>query len=125
MPPAALAAGAAGGIIGGGVWTSNLEMPGFSPSPWLAIGSRLCYGACGSDSFAITNPDISRAMPKPQRRPLIAGNWKMNGRQADGVVLASELARRRRRACESVFDLVVCPPATLLLPVAAAIADSP
>jgi triosephosphate isomerase len=63
-------------------------------------------------------------MPDPQRRPLIAGNWKMNGRRAEGGALASELARRSRRAGETRFDLVICPPATLLLPVAAAIADS-
>jgi len=60
-------------------------------------------------------------------RPLIAGNWKMNGGRADGLALAGELARRARRAdaARSAFDLLVCPPFTLLLAVAEAIADSP
>src|SRR5215475_3544451 len=60
-------------------------------------------------------------------RPLIAGNWKMNGRQADGVALAGELARRARRAGagELACDLLVCPPATLLVSVAQAVAESP
>ena len=60
-------------------------------------------------------------------RPLIAGNWKMNGRQADGLALASELARRARRAdaARSAFDLLLCPPFTLLPAVARAVADSP
>ncbi|MEX2009910.1 MAG: triose-phosphate isomerase [Dongiaceae bacterium] len=57
-------------------------------------------------------------------RPLVAGNWKMNGRRADGVALASELARRAKAGALGC-DLVVCPPATLLVPVAAALAGSP
>lgn len=57
------------------------------------------------------------------RRPLIAGNWKMNGLQADGLALARELARRAAEppAC----DLLICPPATLLIPISEAIAGSP
>jgi len=59
--------------------------------------------------------------------PLIAGNWKMHGRQADGLALAGELARRARRAdaARQAHDLLVCPPYTLLSAVAQAIADSP
>ena len=46
------------------------------------------------------------------RRPLVAGNWKMNGLRASAAELggiikgASDLARN--------VDLMVCPPATLL-----------
>ncbi len=54
------------------------------------------------------------------RRPLIAGNWKMNGLAADGLALARLLAA----APEGAAELLVCPPATLLAPVAAALADS-
>jgi triosephosphate isomerase (TIM) len=57
------------------------------------------------------------------RGKLIAGNWKMNGLRADGVALASELARRARTAAPSC-ELLVCPPATLLTPVATAIGGS-
>jgi len=60
-------------------------------------------------------------------RPLIAGNWKMHGRRADGVALAAELVRRARRAggAELRCELVICPPATLLTSLADAVADSP
>ena len=56
------------------------------------------------------------------RRPLIAGNWKMNGLKADGESLAGDLARRMKSAGETAFDLVVCPPFTLIAGVGAAIA---
>src|SRR5918996_2349 len=58
------------------------------------------------------------------RRKLIAGNWKMNGHLAAGVALAGALAGRAREAGDPGCDLLVCPPATLLVPVAQAIADS-
>ncbi len=49
------------------------------------------------------------------RKGLVAGNWKMNGRRADGVALARAIAERAKEphACE----MLVCPPATLLLPI--------
>ena len=50
-------------------------------------------------------------------RKLAAGNWKMNGLKADGIALAAELAARAARdrlPCE----ILICPPATLLHPVA-------
>jgi triosephosphate isomerase (TIM) len=63
----------------------------------------------------------------PERRKLVAGNWKMNGLRADGLALAAELARRVRvagaagtRRCE----ILVCPPATLLGPIAEQLAGS-
>ena len=46
------------------------------------------------------------------RTKLIAGNWKMNGRRADGIALARAASpsgrgpRRKPHAC----DLLVCPP---------------
>jgi triosephosphate isomerase len=45
------------------------------------------------------------------RRPLVAGNWKMNGRKAAGAELAKMMdgARALPKA-----DLMVCPPFTLL-----------
>ena len=60
-------------------------------------------------------------------RPLVAGNWKMHGRRAEGLELAIELARRARRAAAEEIrgDVVICPPAPLLAAVADAVADSP
>jgi len=47
------------------------------------------------------------------RRKLIAGNWKMNGRKADGLALIEQLLKLRGEG-EAPFDLLVCPPATLI-----------
>ncbi len=63
------------------------------------------------------------------RRKLIAGNWKMNGLRDPGVALARELAARelatRARAAGPLgYDLLVCPPAPLLVPVGEALRGS-
>lgn len=56
-------------------------------------------------------------------RPLIAGNWKMNGLGAEGVALA-------RAVCEGLgdrsngVDVLLCPPFTLIERVARAVAGS-
>ena len=58
------------------------------------------------------------------RRKLIAGNWKMNGLLADGVELAralSNLAAGEAPNC----DLLVCPPATLLMTVGGVLSSGP
>ena len=52
---------------------------------------------------------------------LIAGNWKMNMLAADGVGLARDIAAK---AQDVPCDLLVCPPATILRPVAEALAGS-
>lgn len=56
------------------------------------------------------------------RTPLIAGNWKMNGLRADGCALARAVADG---AGGVGVELLVCPPATLLAPVADALDGSP
>jgi triosephosphate isomerase len=56
-------------------------------------------------------------------RKLAAGNWKMNGLTADGLALARDIVGRAWQAAPAC-DLLLCPPATLLAPVAAAIAGS-
>jgi triosephosphate isomerase len=57
-------------------------------------------------------------------RKLVAANWKMNGLKADGVKLARDLAMRA--ASEKLnSELVICPPATLLISVAEALRNSP
>jgi len=48
------------------------------------------------------------------RRPLIAGNWKMNGLSADGLALARALAARMSAGEAPPCDVLVCPPATVL-----------
>jgi triosephosphate isomerase (TIM) len=58
----------------------------------------------------------------PERKRLVAGNWKMNGGRADGLALARAVAERARTAhrCE----LLVCPPFTLLAAVGEALTGS-
>ena len=55
-------------------------------------------------------------------RPLIAGNWKMNGTRAEATALASAL---RDGAAALACDLLVCPPATVLHHVAQALQGTP
>jgi triosephosphate isomerase len=47
------------------------------------------------------------------RRPLIAGNWKMNGLRASPEVLA-DIVAGAAGLCDKV-DVMVCPPATLIM----------
>lgn len=64
-------------------------------------------------------------MPKG-RRYLIAGNWKMNGFRKDGKTLAKAVAKHLKAADRDdlPFDLLVCPPFTLIRTVGKAIKGS-
>lgn len=59
------------------------------------------------------------------RRKLIAGNWKMNGLFGEGTALARALADRLAAAGPAGFDMLVCPPATVLRTVADIAAGGP
>jgi triosephosphate isomerase len=61
-------------------------------------------------------------MPMLLAKPVVLGNWKMNGLRADGEALVLELIERRRND-DRTGTLGVCPPATLLAPIAALLAD--
>lgn len=50
-------------------------------------------------------------------RPLIAGNWKMNGLVADGLALARAVAEGAAKTALSC-DLLVCPPVTIVARIA-------
>src|SRR3954468_17502637 len=58
----------------------------------------------------------------PERKRLVAGNWKMNMLRAEGCALARQIAERAQElhGC----DLLVCPPFTLLAEIGAALAGS-
>jgi triosephosphate isomerase len=63
------------------------------------------------------------------RRKLIAGNWKMNGLHQEGLALARELSHRavaghRATGQHLACDLLICPPATLLITLAEALTGS-
>ena len=51
------------------------------------------------------------------RRRLIAGNWKMNGLRGFGTTLAADLVVRVRAARGLASEILICPPAQLLIPV--------
>ncbi|HLF58804.1 MAG TPA: triose-phosphate isomerase [Alphaproteobacteria bacterium] len=57
-------------------------------------------------------------------RPLIAGNWKMNGLREEGVALATRLKQRAAAQAGLACDIVVCPPFTLLHEVGRALQGS-
>lgn len=71
--------------------------------------------------------DPSLSLPKSRSvsvRPVIAGNWKMNGMlaaRAEVQKLVKQLAKLGKQAC----DVFVAPPATLIAPFAATTAKSP
>src|SRR5262249_38813890 len=61
-------------------------------------------------------------MARAPRRPLVAGNWKMNGLRAS----AAEFTRIAEGAQKLVaVELMICPPATLLVFFAAAAKGTP
>jgi triosephosphate isomerase len=49
-------------------------------------------------------------MTAPRLRPLIAGNWKMNGSRAQTEALIADLKGRRAGCPDLPADLLVCPP---------------
>ncbi|HEY1382531.1 MAG TPA: triose-phosphate isomerase, partial [Dongiaceae bacterium] len=50
-------------------------------------------------------------MTAPRLRPLIAGNWKMNGSRAQTEALITDLRERLAGRPDLASDLLVCPPA--------------
>src|SRR5688500_10264879 len=53
-------------------------------------------------------------MAGPTPRPLVAGNWKMNGRKPAAAAELSSIIQRYADVRPQA-DLMVCPPATLLM----------
>lgn len=52
-------------------------------------------------------------MSRQELRPLVAGNWKMNGLKSS-VKLVGEIAELYSAEMKDAVDLLVCPPATLV-----------
>ena len=59
------------------------------------------------------------------RQSLVIGNWKMNGRLTSGLTLARDMVEKAAANKPLGFDLVLCPPATLIWPVSEIIAGTP
>ncbi|MCB1476542.1 MAG: triose-phosphate isomerase [Rhodobiaceae bacterium] len=60
----------------------------------------------------------------PEIKPLVAGNWKMNG-TADSLGQLRDMARQYSSALNARVDLMICPPATLLASAVNALTDTP
>ncbi|MGE0231365.1 MAG: triose-phosphate isomerase [Flavobacteriaceae bacterium] len=60
----------------------------------------------------------------PDVKPLVAGNWKMNG-TTESLGQLHEMARRYGAARNAKVDLMICPPATLLASAVEVLVDSP
>jgi triosephosphate isomerase (TIM) len=75
-----------------------------------------------TDLIRGAGPAVPGETEMSDRKRLVAGNWKMNGRRADGLALARGVAGRARQA--HACELLVCPPATLLAAVGDALAGS-
>ena len=58
------------------------------------------------------------------RKTLIAGNWKMNGHQEDGVALAKGVALEVKKSGRRDCEVLICPPYTLLMSAKKAIKGS-
>jgi triosephosphate isomerase len=61
-------------------------------------------------------------MADPTRRPLVAGNWKMNGLKASAAELGKVMAGAGDLLTK--VDLMICPPATLIMTFVQAAAGS-
>ncbi|MDP7547991.1 MAG: triose-phosphate isomerase [Alphaproteobacteria bacterium] len=57
-------------------------------------------------------------------RPLIAGNWKMNGLKSAALREVKKLATRMRKQGRPGCDVLLCPPSTLLAPLRVALKGS-
>lgn len=55
------------------------------------------------------------------RRPLVAGNWKMNMYKADGIELAKGVADKYVSLSNPACDVLVCPPALIVDAVVSAV----
>jgi triosephosphate isomerase len=60
----------------------------------------------------------------PQRKPIIAGNWKMYKTGSEAVALVEDLKRAAAGIKESDVEIVVCPPFTALAAVGPVIQNS-
>ncbi len=60
-----------------------------------------------------------------QRRHVIVGNWKMNGSSVSARRLADDLAQRANAQKPLPFDVVICPPFPLIVPVLESLTGSP
>ena len=58
------------------------------------------------------------------RRPLIAGNWKMNGLRQDSLLRVKNIVAALCTISNSPFETLICPPATMLETISSSIKGS-
>lgn len=64
-------------------------------------------------------------VPMTKRRRIAVANWKMHGHLTSGLVLSRDIAELAQAAKPLNFDIVLCPPATLIWPVCDALQGMP
>jgi len=90
-----------------------------NPEMAASPGSRALPARVGRGAARVLRNRPARIFGKGNnrmaaRRPLIAGNWKMNGLKHDGAALAGALVQDIGKTGAVGCELLVCPPATLL-----------
>src|SRR5437667_2270020 len=81
---------------------------GAASQPARGVASGVRYGGLLPAEVNFGAKDMTTG----QRRPLVAGNWKMNGIRASAAALGKIV---QGSDALSKVDLLVCPPATLVM----------
>lgn len=68
---------------------------------------------------------LNKVPTMSKRRKIIVANWKMNGRLTSGLNLARDIADKALTQKPLTFDVVLCPPVTLLWPISEAVMGTP
>lgn len=95
----------------------------FPATPGLGCGACSGVRVAALLTAWLDSEETGSDMAGAPRRPLVAGNWKMNGLSASLTELDRIIQGSRELA--ALVDLMVCPPATLLARFAAAALDTP
>ena len=78
-------------------------------------GCEMTHAIAAAAGALLSAPGALGEIEMPNRpRPLVAGNWKMNGLQRSAQGAGRGRAGLHARACKAKVDLLVCPPATLI-----------
>lgn len=56
-------------------------------------------------------------MESIERKPMMAGNWKMNNTISEAVVLAQEISNQYEKNWDKLVEIIVCPPFVDLKPI--------
>lgn len=92
----------------------------------ISTSGILCYAA-GSNANSAGRPRTKGMgkMKKHTRKPMVAGNWKMNGLKSSKREVTAMVRRLNSKTFSPRCEVVVCPPSTTLLHLRDAAKGSP